>query len=161
MCRIARLLLAVILLSVAAPPSSRAAADTITGSATVQDDGSLSVDGRIVRLHGIWIPLAGRSCSTIVRPTRCLSKAALALSYKVTSFVHCRPVRALADGSIEAYCSLRGDRLFDPREDLGAWMVENGLALARPDAPFEYAAMERLARSQELGFWGDRIFNVR
>ncbi|HET6469871.1 MAG TPA: hypothetical protein VFG43_15975 [Geminicoccaceae bacterium] len=133
----------------------------LDGPALVGDDGTLRVAGRTVRLYGIWIPQFERTCRTIIVPTRCAPKAVLALDDKVTGFVHCREVQRLPDGSVEAFCTLRPRRLFDEREDLGAWMVRNGLAFARPDAPAEYALLQRLAESRELGFWGPNIFNLR
>ena len=40
-------------------------------------------------------------------------------------------------------------------------MVQEGWALARPDAPPEYRALERLAESRELGLWGNKFVRVR
>jgi endonuclease YncB( thermonuclease family) len=151
--------LTLVLLALLLPGAAGAA--VLDGPALVQDDGTLSVAGRTVRLYGIWIPQFGRTCSTTIRPTRCAPRAVLLLDYKVTGFVRCEEVQRLPDGSVEAFCSIRARRLFDPREDLGAWMVQNGLAFARPDAPAEYVLLERLAESQEQGFWGPNIFNVK
>ena len=83
------------------------------------------------------------------------------LFQKVEAFLLCQEVQRLTDGSIEAYCGTRARRLFNPREDLGAWMVQHDWALARPDAPPEYRALERLAESRELGMWGNNFFRVR
>jgi len=49
---------------------------------------------------------------------------------------------------------------FDEGEDLSAYLLENGWAVALPDAPFEYQTLEKIARSRQFGVWGfpvDRI----
>ena len=37
---------------------------------------------------------------------------------------------------------------------LAAYLIERGWAMALPGAPFEYHAIERIARSREVGVWG-------
>jgi endonuclease YncB( thermonuclease family) len=138
-----------------------AAPRTLEGSAAVREDGSIAIAGEIVRLYGIWIPQLDRVCSSLQRPTFCAPSSVLVLNQKVRGFLLCQEVQKLADGSIEAYCGQRARRLFDPREDLGAWMIQEGWALARPDAPPEYRALERIAESRELGIWGDKFVRVR
>ena len=144
---------------------SAAAADAapreLEGAAIVREDGSIAIAGEIVRLYGIWIPQTERVCTTLQVPTFCAPSAVQVLFQKVRGFLLCREVQRLSDGSIEAYCGQRARRLFDPRQDVGAWMVQEGWALARPDAPPEYRALERLAESRELGLWGDKFVRVR
>jgi endonuclease YncB( thermonuclease family) len=36
---------------------------------------------------------------------------------------------------------------------LGAYLIREGLALAGPDAPFEYQALERIAQTNGFGVW--------
>jgi hypothetical protein len=155
--------IATIALIAAAVMSGPALADprTFEGPAVVQRDGSILIQGETLRLFGIWLPNLRRTCSSVLDPTFCAPTPVVVLFEKVRSFLFCQQVQPLNDGSIEAYCGLRARRLFDPREDLGAMMVEEGWALARPDAPAEYAALERLAESQQLGLWGAKLFNVR
>lgn len=141
--------------------SAEAAPRTFEGSATVREDGSLVVAGEVVRLYGVWIPRLDRICTSQQIPTFCGPSGVVVLQQKIRGFLLCQEVRRLTDGSIEAYCGQRGRRLFDPREDLGAWMVQEGWALARPDAPPEYRALERLAESREVGIWGDKFVRVR
>jgi hypothetical protein len=72
--------------------------------------------------------------------------------------------RELPDGSLSAICYV--DRTsFDPGEDLAAYLIQRGWALALPNAPFEYHALEKIASTRELGVWGfpvdsfsDRVF---
>jgi endonuclease YncB( thermonuclease family) len=74
----------------------------------------------------------------------------LALEFKTGSqFVTCREVERLSDGSVSAVCWTWGDE-----EDLAAYLIGQGWALARPEAPFEYAALERIAERRGLGVWG-------
>lgn len=141
--------------------SCLAAPRTLEGSATVREDGSIMIGGEIVRLYGIWIPQLDRICTSQQIPTFCAPSGVVVLQQKISGFLLCHEVQRLSDGSIEAYCGQRARRLFDPREDLGAWMVQEGWALARPDAPPEYRALERLAESRELGLWGNNFVRVR
>jgi hypothetical protein len=150
------LLLAIML---AAPAA--AAPRVIEGPAHVRSDGTIQIHGDVIRLFGIWLPRMQRTCSRLLDPTFCAPASVVVLFEQVRGFLLCQVVRELRDGSLEAYCGLRGRRLFEPREDLGALLIQEGLALARPDAPPEYRALERLAESQERGLWGDKFFNVR
>jgi endonuclease YncB( thermonuclease family) len=129
--------------------------------AFVMKDGALRIGQRTVHLHGIHIPDTGRSCDTTMRPSRCASRAALALDRKIQGMVYCEPVSRNRDRSINAVCRV------DPmgasnneREDLAAYLLRQGWAAARPDAPFEYAVMERIARSRGVGIWGFQADSV-
>ncbi|MEK0082171.1 thermonuclease family protein [Benzoatithermus flavus] len=149
------------MLGLAIPDRWAAAAEIVDGLATVREDGTLSVGGTAVRLFGISIPQIERTCRTFIRPPRCAPKAVLVLDGKVNGFVRCEIVRRGADGVLEGVCSMRGRDLFGPGEDLAAWLVQEGFAFAAPDAPPDYAALERLAQSRELGLWGDKFLNLR
>lgn len=120
----------------------------LSSFAFVQPDGSMRIAGKVIRLSGIFIPSTNASCHTFERPVRCGPRAALALEFKVSGdFVRCLPKNNNPDGSISAACTANGD-------DLGAWMIERGWAVATPDAPFEYTALERIARAKGIGIWG-------
>jgi endonuclease YncB( thermonuclease family) len=152
-----RVFAAILLGLLAALPAAQA---EIRSYAIVQDDGSLKVSGRIVRLHGIYIPQGEQFCATQVRPVECKSRAALALEQRIQSFVRCNETAAFTDGSVGAVCTVDGDGVTSPRIDLGAWLIDQGWALARPEAPFEYHARERIARERGFGVWGfqaDRV----
>lgn len=131
------------------------------GLAIVRDDGTLSIGGTVVRLFGIYLPQLERSCRTSIRPPVCAPKAVLVLENKVRGFVRCEIVRRGADGVLEGICGQRGRDSFAPREDLAAFLVQEGFALAAPEAPPEYRALERLAESRELGLWGNQFVNIR
>ncbi len=128
-----------------APASS--AADLFSYT-MVQDDGTLKIKGKIVHLFGVYVPDTGRTCRTNVRPVRCTSRAAHALEFKIgPRFVRCEPTAQNPDGSLVARCYLE-------EQDLSAYLLERGWAVATPDAPFAYTAMERIARSRGVGVWG-------
>lgn len=149
-------LLVAMLTAFAAP----ALADMIS-YAIVRNDASLKVQDRTVRLFGIHIPKTGRVCATEIRPVRCGSRAARALEFKIQGFVRCVPKGRYQDGSLAAICYVRGDgSILDEPVDLGAFLIEKGLAVALPGAPFRYHTLERIARARRQGIWGfpiDRI----
>lgn len=128
-------------------------ATELHGLGFVNRDGSLQVDGRRVYLHGVYLPLDEEYCYAFLRPVRCGPGPVLALELKVDGFVRCQPAGHRADGAIEAVCRVGGDA-FSPGEDLAAHLLRQGWALARPGAPFEYHALERIARERHIGIWG-------
>lgn len=134
--------------TMAMPATTAIAQDMISSYAFVREDGALEIDGRLVHLYGIYIPPTDRTCHTFIRPLRCSSRAALALDFRISGdFVRCLPRFANPDGSLVASCT-SGD------EDLSEWMLQKGWALARPDAPFSYIALERIAQARGFGVWG-------
>lgn len=156
--RLAGPLLLIIALALGAAPARA----EIAGPALVQADGSLKVAGRHIRLFGIHIPATGRTCQTRIRPARCGSRAVLALESKIRSVVRCARVGKQRRGVLSAVCRIRGDgSVLAPDLDLAAWMLSQGWALARPGAPFEYVAQERIARSRGLGVWGLQADSIR
>ncbi len=144
-----------ILLASALVAASPVAADA--GSrAIVQKDGTLRVDGKTVHLYGIHIPTIGRTCRTFIRPVHCAPRAVLQLDFKVQGFVYCDRVHRNADGSESSICRTGRDR-----EDLAAWLLYRGWAVARPGAPIEYVTLERFARANHRGFWGFQADSIR
>ncbi len=140
------LLLSAFLLLLTAPPAV-ASAD-LYSYALVQKNGTLVIAGHSVHLLGIYIPPTGKTCRTFITPVLCGPRAYLALDFKIgPHFVRCRPEWTNEDGSLTAVCRVKG-------EDLGAYLIAEGWALALPDAPFEYQAAERIARHHGVGVWG-------
>ncbi len=131
----------------------------IVGLAIVQDDGSLLIKEQSIELDGIYIPDTDRQCRSRERPVRCAPRAALALDFRVRGFVTCEPRGRSDAGRIRAVCHVDRTGL-SPGEDLGAYLIQHGWALALPDAPFEYQAMERIARAKALGVWGTAVDSV-
>ncbi|SCZ66667.1 thermonuclease family protein [Thiohalomonas denitrificans] len=128
-------------------------AQSFGGLGFVRDDGSIGVGNRTVYLWGIHIPLEDETCFTFMRPVRCGPRPVLALSLKVEGFIRCRTMDTRPDGSIEAQCMTDGAP-FAEGEDLASFLLKNGWAMARPEAPFEYHAQERVARHRNIGIWG-------
>lgn len=120
--------------------------------AIVQDDGSLLIKGRRVHLYGIYMADNTMRCQTNISSPDCTSKAALALDLKVQGFVHCYPQTENEDSSLNSICYV-GRSSFKEGEDLGAYLIEQGWALALPDAPVEYHALERIAKHNHRGVW--------
>jgi endonuclease YncB( thermonuclease family) len=143
--------LALFLAAMAALP---ARAQVLESYAIVQEDSSLWIRGRNVRLYGVVVPPAGRICRTSISPVRCGSRAMLALDFRIQGFVRCEVVSRNADRSVDGICTHDG-------VDLAAWMVRNGWALTRRDAPDEYVVLERLARARKAGLWGFPVDDVR
>ncbi|HYE36315.1 MAG TPA: thermonuclease family protein [Methylocaldum sp.] len=134
--------------------SFAASANRLNSYAFVNDDGSLRIRGQIVRLYGLSIPPTARICWTFIRPIQCAPRASLALDLKIgTRFVDCETLAKNADGSLTAVCRVNG-------EDLGAWMLAQGWALALPDAPVEYLQLEGIARQRGVGVWGIPVDRV-
>ncbi len=128
----------------------------IVGHGIVQDDCSLWIKDKVVHLYGIYMPPTGRQCESSLSPLRCGSRGVLALDFKVKGFVHCFPRRENTDRSLDAICYV--DRTsFDPGIDLAEYLLERGWAIALPDGPFQYQAMEKIARSRGLGVWGWQV----
>lgn len=158
-CRLAcvRTLIAAVWLGFAA--AGPAAAKTIESYAVVHKDGTLSVRGKRIRLHGIYIPRGGPICQRNLQPAFCGSRAAVALDFKIQRFVRCEEVFDNDDGTISAVCWTNYSH-FDEGEDLGAYLIAEGLALAGPDAPFEYRALERIAQANGVGLWGFQVNSI-
>lgn len=137
--------------ALALPPS--ASAREIRGLAMVRDDGSLRIAGRTIYLYGIYIPPTNNVCRTFEFPPTCAERAVLALDFKVEGFVGCEIVGRTANGDLTGVCRV-GSSYFDEGEDLAAYLLERGWALALPNAPFEYHALEKIAYRRGMGVWG-------
>jgi endonuclease YncB( thermonuclease family) len=77
-----------------------------------------------------------------------------ALNVKIRGLVRCAPQAQLAEGSLSAVCYVDGSSSTNPPVDLGAWLIEQGLAVAGPGAPFEYQTLQRIAEVNRRGVWG-------
>lgn len=142
-------------LALAGVAQRASADDEVSSYAFVQEDGSLKISGQIFRLYGVYIPPTGQACYDFTRPVQCGSRAALALDFKIgAEFVRCQSRARNEDGTQTGYCTARG-------EDLSAFMLQRGWAVALPNAPFEYTAMEKIAHSKGLGVWGIPVEGIR
>lgn len=136
--------------------SGLAEATVLSSYAFVNEDGTLRIKGKTVHLYGLYLPDTGRHCRANQLPMFCGSRAALALEFRINGFVRCEIIERNADHSVTGLCRVDYSA-FDEGDDLSAYLLERGWALALPDAPFEYHAMERIARSRGVGVWGVSI----
>ncbi len=125
----------------------------VQGHGIVQDDGSLLVGGRVVQLFGIYLPPSDRQCDTTWLPIRCTNRSVVQLNRIAKGYLYCDVQGETPQGRLSAIC-YAGQTAFDAGQDLGATLVQQGWALATPEAPFEYQALEKLARTREIGLWG-------
>jgi endonuclease YncB( thermonuclease family) len=132
----------------------------ISSSAIVNEDGTLRISGKTVHLYGIHIPDTDRTCKTWRVPPVCGSRAAVALEFKIDGFVRCEIKDRLADGSVVGWCRVNSSA-FDEGEDLSAYLLQQGWAVALPDAPFEYQTLEKIAQNRSFGVWGMPVDNIR
>ena len=136
-----------------------ASAREISSSAIVNDDGSLRISGKTIHLYGIHIPQIGNTCSNNRIPPFCGTRAAIALDFKISGFVRCEIMGTNPDGSLVGWCRIKASH-FSEGEDLSAYLLENGWAVALPDASIEYQTLEKIARSRQIGVWGTPVDNV-
>ena len=159
--RCARLALWLLLVGCGSAGLAAAAQDRVIRSyAIVQDDVTLRVQGKTIRLFGIYIPPTERGCTTVLNPPRCGSRAKRALELKIQGFVECLPQERYADRSIGAICYTREGSILDPPVDIGAWLIQQGFGVAGPGAPFEYGILEEIARTNGRGVWGFQVDNI-
>jgi len=142
-----------ILLTTVFLSSSDVIARELTSYAFVNDDGTLRIKRKNIHLYGIHIPKTSNDCRIHQEPLFCGSRAALALEFKVKRFVRCEIINENPDRSLTGRCRVNYSR-FNTGEDLSAYLLERGWAVALPDAPVEYHALERIARSRGVGVWG-------
>jgi endonuclease YncB( thermonuclease family) len=157
--RTALLLALPLALLLAVPPAG--AQSTIKSYAVVRDDATLILRNQVIRLTGIFIPENGRICEPRIRPVQCGTRAAQALRIKIQGFIECLPQARYRDGSLSAFCYAEGNSMLDEPVDLGAWLIQQGLAAAGPGAPFEYGVYEKIARNNDRGFWGFQVDQIR
>jgi endonuclease YncB( thermonuclease family) len=139
-----RWLVAILLLATAA-----AAAESVTGRASVIDGDTLEIHGTRFRLWGIDAPESSQLCrDDDSKHFRCGAKAANSLA----DFIGNRPVSCIEverdryDRSV-AVCTV--DNI-----DLADWLVRNGLAFDWPRySKNAYAEAQRQAEQNERGLW--------
>jgi endonuclease YncB( thermonuclease family) len=124
-----------------------AASPELTGVASVIDGDTLEIHGERIRLHGIDAPEADQVCTSNSQQYRCGQKAALALSdFIARQTVFCGQRDTDRYGRVVAVCSVAG-------QDLGAWMVSRGHALAYRKYSLDYVPEEEAAAAARQGMW--------
>ena len=123
----------------------------ITGQPRVTDGDTLSIDGQRIRLHGIDAPERQQPCYRDGKLWRCGKAAASALAGKIDRRpVTCEERDRDRYGRIVAVCYV-GD------EDLNAWMVLQGLAVAYRRYSLDYVDQETDAQLARRGVWATRF----
>jgi endonuclease YncB( thermonuclease family) len=151
---------ALVALAITLAPALAAAA-VIQSYAIVQDDATLRVRGKTIRLYGVYIADTRPFCDRTYRPVRCQTRAAVALASRIQGFVRCVPPVKYSDRSIGAFCSVAGTGTPSRRIDLGGYLIEHGWAVALPQAPFAYHTLEEIAKVNRRGVWGFAADQVR
>lgn len=133
-----------VLLVVALAPAAHA---DVAGRASVIDGDTIEVHGQRIRLFGIDAPESEQLCLAEDKRWRCGQQAALALDDKIAG----RPVACVERdrdryGRIVAVCRA-GD------QDLNAWLVAEGWALAYRQYSTDYVGEEEAARAAGKGVW--------
>ncbi|NQV82800.1 MAG: thermonuclease family protein [Rhodospirillales bacterium] len=124
-----------------------ASADTIVGRASVIDGNTLEINGTRIRLYGIDAPESAQICAVSGKQSRCGQLAAKALADRIgQQTVTCDPKGRDQDGVVVAMCSAGG-------EDLNAWMVSQGMALAYRLHSTKYVRREKRAAKEKAGIW--------
>ena len=123
-------------------------AETLTGIASVVDGDTLVIQGERIRLHGIDAPESAQHCYRLDRSRwPCGQSAAAALADAIGGqSVHCRGEERDCRGRLLAICSQQG-------QDLNAWMVRQGWALAYRRERLDYIDEEQQAKVSRTGMW--------
>lgn len=125
-----------------------AAAGMVSGPATVIDGDTIEVQGTRIHLYGIDAPETAQSCETAKgREYRCGREAAQALRARIGGgVVTCERRDGGVAGRVTGICHVHG-------EDLSAWMVDQGLALASRHVAAAYTRQEGRAWATRRGIW--------
>jgi endonuclease YncB( thermonuclease family) len=125
---------------------SSQAAD-LAGRASVIDGDTIEIHGQRIRLFGIDAPKCRQLCEINGRPYRCGQQAALALADFIDQrMVTCEQRDTDRYGRVAAICRAG-------LEDLGAWAVHNGWALAYRQYTKAYVGAKDSAKFAERGIW--------
>ena len=119
----------------------------MSGEASVVDGNTLVVGGVELRLYGADAPGIAQSCSSDGRPYECGRQAASALLHQIAGrTVSCTGRAREEGGRVLAVCAIYGD-------EINAWMVAQGWALADRRQSGAYARLEDEAKAARNGLW--------
>ncbi len=123
----------------------------VAGTASVIDGDTIEVHDQRIRLHGIDAPESRQLCRLDGKPWQCGKDAANALAEKIAR----RPVTC-EDLGRDRYKRIIG-RCTVAGEDLGEWMVQQGLALAYRRYSLDYVDEEADAQAARRGIWASEF----
>jgi endonuclease YncB( thermonuclease family) len=121
---------------------------SVEGRASVIDGDTLDVHGERIRLFGVDAPESAQLCADAEGAEwRCGQRAALALSDRIgTAPLTCTRVDRDQYGRTVAKCRARD-------QDINAWLVESGWAVAYRAYSKDYEKQEQKARAARNGVW--------
>ncbi|MFN7000548.1 thermonuclease family protein [Elioraea tepidiphila] len=123
----------------------------ITGRASIIDGDTIEVRGRRIRLHGIDAPEKAQTCLRNGWLWECGRDATAALDRLIGGrTVTCTELDVDHYGRSVAQCLLNG-------QDVNAWMVRNGWAVAYRRFSDAYVGAEAEARAARRGIWSSRF----
>jgi len=132
--------------------SSAAFAEPIAGQATAIDGDTIEIHGERIRLNGIDAPESRQDCERADGSSyRCGKDAAFALAdFMARGTVFCERRGVDRYKRTIAICQVRGD-------DIGAWLVRTGHALAFRRYSTNYVPDEAAAQQAKAGMWQGRF----
>ena len=127
-------------------PSGRIDADMV-GEARIIDGDTVEIAGERIRLHGIDAPESRQTCRVVDEEWRCGESATLALVDETAGRpMTCKGKKRDRYGRLIAVCYAGSD-------DLNAWMVREGWAVAYRRYSKDYVDEEVEARAAGRGVW--------
>lgn len=128
-------------------PSAGPIAKHLVGVASVIDGDTIEIHGQRIRLHGIDAPESSQTCSEGGKAIRCGAIAANRLAEKIGGrTVTCDERDKDRYGRVVSVCTVGG-------QDLNAWMVSEGLAVAYRKYSTDYVEHEKDAQGTKRGVW--------
>ena len=124
----------------------------LNGPVTVIDGDTLDMSGRRIRLHGVDAFERNQTCGTGASAWPCGQVAAQTLARRLDGRgVTCEPLDIDRYSRTVARCRTGG-------EDIAAFLVDRGLAVAYRRYSDDYVAAESHARRAGIGVWRDPGF---
>lgn len=123
----------------------------LVGIVSVIDGDTIEMHGIRIRLHGIDAPESRQECERDGKEWRCGQEAARALDNLAHGkTVKCEPRDRDRYGRTIAVCRIG-------RQDINAWLVEQGWALAFTRYSDDYIGQEAKARRAKRGIWAGKF----